>query len=197
MRSLARLARGGLGADNHASPFLPSSSPAEVSANNAFRNHCVGHLVDRDLEEHHAIKQLAYKADTSMYATDPQAYDDVLNAAVQAFVAHADEEERDQLPLLTAKLSTEENDAEARKFLAARKAAPERPHPLAPQSGGLLHQAAALQSKVHDKILTSLQGRQYVDDFKYQTGPPSAPERHPPHVLRSPATGRPTDQHPM
>lgn len=45
-------------------------------------------------------------------------------------------------------MTAEENDAEARKFLAARKAAPERPHPLAPQSGGLLHKAAAMQSKV-------------------------------------------------
>lgn len=45
-------------------------------------------------------------------------------------------------------MTAEENDAEARKFLAARKAAPERPHPLAPQSGGVLHKAAAMQSKV-------------------------------------------------
>lgn len=70
----------------------------------------------------------------------------------------------------------------AHDFLKARKMAPPRPHPMAPQSGGLAQKAAGMQANLHDKVsvdvcalnsssLTSLfvqvietlQGREYVN----------------------------------
>ena len=74
----------------------------------------------------------------------------------------------------------------ARDFLKARKMAPPRPHPLAPQSGGIAQKVAGMQGTLHDKVCTcgrsyntsvslinllrqvveTLEGRQFVD-LKY------------------------------
>ncbi len=40
----------------------------------------------------------------------------------------------------------------ARAFIKARGAAPPRPHPWAPQTGGILQKAAAAQANIHDKV---------------------------------------------
>lgn len=40
----------------------------------------------------------------------------------------------------------------ARDFLKARMMAPPRPHPMAPQSGGLAQKAAGMQANVLDKV---------------------------------------------
>lgn len=61
----------------------------EVSAYNVFRKHGLGALVDHDLEEHHTIKQLAYKADTTLFSNEQ--YDEILIKAAQAFITHAEE----------------------------------------------------------------------------------------------------------
>jgi hypothetical protein len=55
----------------------------------------------------------------------------------------------------------------ARAFLAARKKVPQRPHPSAPQSGGLAQKAAGMQANLHDKIVAKLTGRDFVD-LKYE-----------------------------
>lgn len=64
----------------------------EVSAYNVFRKHGLGDLVDHDLKEHHEIKQLAYKADTTLFSNE--AYDEILVKAAQAFISHAEEVRR-------------------------------------------------------------------------------------------------------
>jgi hypothetical protein len=55
----------------------------------------------------------------------------------------------------------------ARKFLSARQKAPPRPHPMAPQTGGVAQKAAALQANLHDKVVEKLTSREFVD-LKYQ-----------------------------
>ena len=47
---------------------------------------------------------------------------------------------------------------------------PSRPHPWAPQSGGLAQKAAGLQGKVHDKIIETVMGRDFIapEELKYK-----------------------------
>lgn len=47
------------------------------------------------------------------------------------------DEENNQYKQLSAKLTTEEKANLARDFIKAREMAPSRPHPSAPQSGGV------------------------------------------------------------
>ncbi len=42
----------------------------------------------------------------------------------------------------------------ARTFLKARRDVPLRPHPLAPQTGGMLQKAMGLHGKIQDKVCT-------------------------------------------
>jgi hypothetical protein len=47
---------------------------------------------------------------------------------------------------------------------------PSRPHPWAPQSGGMAQKAAGMQGKLHDKVIETVLGRDFVDvkDLKHQ-----------------------------
>lgn len=49
---------------------------------------------------------------------------------------------------------------------------PSRPHPLAPQSGGVLQKALGLQTKFHDKVVETLQGKSFIEpaQLKWQHG---------------------------
>jgi hypothetical protein len=55
------------------------------------------------------------------------------------------------------------NQYEARQFLTARKEAPTRAHPAAPQTGGLAQKAADMQAKVQDSLVNYLRGVDYVE----------------------------------
>jgi hypothetical protein len=55
----------------------------------------------------------------------------------------------------------------AREFLKARTMVPQRPHPKAPQTGGVAQKAAGTFGSVHDKIVEKLEGREYVE-LKYR-----------------------------
>lgn len=115
---------------------------------------------------------------------DHQDFDAVITKAVNAFLSHAEEEERDQLPKLINSVSAEENNVRCRAFpyrqkltrwlqkmavdfLKARKMAPTRPHPAAPQSGGMAQKVAGLQGSLHDKVVETLGGRKFVS-LKYE-----------------------------
>ena len=65
-------------------------------------------LTSRHLEEHENIKQLIKQADKAHPGSDD--YTNFIKRAVDEFLNHADEEERDQLTKVTSKLSAEEND---------------------------------------------------------------------------------------
>lgn len=135
------------------------------------------------------MKKRVYDADATV-VTHPD-YDAIMAKAVNAFLSHAEEEENDQLPVLRSKVSAEVNDVRAllhpslclvlscayspglhiqklaRDFLEARTKAPKRPHPWAPQTGGIAQKAAAAQGRVHDSVIEVLGGREYVE-LKYE-----------------------------
>lgn len=64
--------------------------------------------VNHTSEEHHEIKQLIHKADTTSVSS-PE-YDEVITKAVTTFLIHAKEEEDEQHPTIRQKLSPQDND---------------------------------------------------------------------------------------
>lgn len=130
-------------------------------------------------EEHADVKKKIFKAEHAFVNSD--SYDGVLADAVEAFLAHAVEEETAQFPQLLEMWTPEQNDVGARArlhtrlspttlsppqqiaraFLKARESVPRRPHPLTPQTGGMLQKAMGMHGKVQDKVgvLCHEQGR--------------------------------------
>lgn len=99
-------------------------------------------------------------------------------SAMKHFIEHSDHEERGtaghdkgSLHALAQKLSVEDNHKLAEEFVAARKVVPTRPHPLAPQSGGLLQKILGMGTKIpHDKVVETLQGKTFipVEELKFR-----------------------------
>ncbi|CDO73569.1 hypothetical protein BN946_scf185014.g39 [Trametes cinnabarina] len=137
----------------------------EISVYNDYSALGLADTAAHNKEEHAEIKKLVYDADATRVTKAE--YDDVLQRAVTAFLTHAKEEEDEQHPLIRQKLSPEDNDKIARAFLKARTTVPTRPHPWAPQTGGIAQKAAGLQGALHDKVVETVEGRQFVD-LKYQ-----------------------------
>lgn len=126
------------------------SDAEELSVYNEYARLGLGDTAEHNKEEHAEVKRLVYDADTKNF--DSPEYDDVMTRAYTGFIEHAKEEEDQQFDKLKAKLTPEENDKIARAFLKARTMAPSRPHPMAPQSGGILQTAAGMQASLHDKV---------------------------------------------
>ncbi|KAI0811209.1 hypothetical protein BC629DRAFT_1038401 [Irpex lacteus] len=136
----------------------------EISLYNEYKRLGLGDAEEHNKEEHAEVKRAVYDADTHPFNSPD--YDTVLAKAVTTFIDHAREEEEQQFPVLKSKLTPEESDKLAREFLKARKSVPTRAHPAAPQSGGLLQKAVGVQGSIHDKIIETVQGRDFVD-LKY------------------------------
>lgn len=138
----------------------------EVSVYNDYHGAGLEDTVRHNKEEHADVKKKIFKAEHAFASSD--SYDGVLADAVEAFLAHAVEEETAQFPQLLEMWTPEQNDQIARAFLKAREAVPRRPHPLTPQTGGMLQKAMGMHGKVQDKIVEGVQGREYVDlKFKH------------------------------
>ena len=88
-------------------PHLSASKNTGTPANRPQHNRGVP-LTSPHLEEHESIKQLIKQADKAHPGSDD--YTNFIKRAVDEFLNHADEEERDQLTEVTSKLSAEEND---------------------------------------------------------------------------------------
>ncbi|KAI0072704.1 hypothetical protein K474DRAFT_1667469 [Panus rudis PR-1116 ss-1] len=141
----------------------------EISVYNDYDKIGLTNAVQHNKEEHADVKKLIFKAEHAF--TSSEKYDQVMSEAVDAFLKHAEEEERDQLETLRKKLSPEDNDAIARAFLKARETVPFRPHPLTPQTGGAVQKGMGMHGKVQDKIIEKVTGREYVD-LKYSHSQP-------------------------
>ncbi|RDX56461.1 hypothetical protein OH76DRAFT_1460142 [Lentinus brumalis] len=137
----------------------------EISVYNDYGTLGLGDCAVHNKEEHAEIKRLVYDADATRLGKAD--YDSVLERAVTAFLTHAKEEEDEQLPLIRQKLTPEENDKIARAFLKARTTVPTRPHPWAPQTGGIAQKVAGMQGAFLDKVVETVEGRQFVD-LKYE-----------------------------
>ncbi|GAA5972836.1 hypothetical protein JCM11641_003964 [Rhodosporidiobolus odoratus] len=116
-------------------------------------------------DEHEQLEKVLYSVDWTK--VDSSEFAPKFEHAIQLFIQHSDREEEEVLKQLEGKLSPEENDKLARDFLAKRHVVPTRPHPVAPQSGGLVQKVLGMATKPHDKILETLQGRSFAD-LKYQ-----------------------------
>ncbi|GAA5946130.1 hypothetical protein JCM3775_004156 [Rhodotorula graminis] len=118
-------------------------------------------------DEHEELEKQLYSVDWTKVDSDEFA--PKFEKAIRMFIQHSDREEDEILRDLSAKLSPEDNDRLAKDFLAKREVVPTRPHPAAPQSGGVLQKTLGMATKPHDKILETLTGRSFAD-LKYQHG---------------------------
>jgi hypothetical protein len=137
------------------------SDAEEISVYNEYPRLGLGDTAEHNKEEHAEVKKLVYEADTKSYESAD--YDLVLSRAVEAFITHAKEEEDEQFAKIRTACSPEQSDELARAFLKARKTVPTRPHPSAPQTGGIAQKAAGMQGHFHDFVVEKLQGRRFVE----------------------------------
>ncbi|KAI9067110.1 hypothetical protein FKP32DRAFT_1588925 [Trametes sanguinea] len=133
----------------------------EISVYNDYSVLGLGDTAAHNKEEHAEIKRLVYDADTT--SVDKPEFSSVIERAVTTFLTHAKEEEDDQHPIMRQKLSPEDSDKLARAFLKARTKVPTRPHPAAPQTGGIAQKAAGMQAHLHDKVVETVTGRDFAD----------------------------------
>lgn len=89
------------------------------------------------------------------------AYEDLLAKLMLEFVAHAEAEERDVLPLLEEHVTKEELHRLGERFEQAGTLVTTRPHPLAPSEGAAAV-AAHLATKPLDALRDKLSGRDEV-----------------------------------
>ncbi|KAF9262557.1 hypothetical protein L218DRAFT_945111 [Marasmius fiardii PR-910] len=73
------------------------------------------------------------------------------------------EVKNEQLPQIMSKLTREQSDVMAREFVGARMLVPTRPHPDAPQTGGIAQKAIGLHGRTYDKLAGSIAERSFVE----------------------------------
>jgi len=132
----------------------------EISVYNHFSSMGLGSAAEHNKEEHAEVKKLVSEADSTKASHEQ--YDKIVSRAVKAFLEHAEEEEGEQFSKIKSALSPEQSDKLAKEFLQARGKVPSRPHPTAPQTGGLAQKAVGLQGRLHDKVVETVQGREFV-----------------------------------
>ncbi|KAI0781893.1 hypothetical protein C8Q75DRAFT_728365 [Abortiporus biennis] len=132
----------------------------EIAVYNHFESFGLGNTAEHNKEEHAQVKKAVYEADSANIESGD--YDSIITKAVTTFLEHAQEEEEEQFSKIQEALTPEQSDKLAREFLKARTTVPTRPHPWAPQTGGLAQKAAGIQGKVHDKVIETVEGREFV-----------------------------------
>ncbi|KAN0061538.1 hypothetical protein ACQY0O_006385 [Thecaphora frezii] len=143
------------------------SDAEEMSTYRAMDKHDMHDVAEHDRIEHNEVKKLMSKVD----GEDPDrlGLDEYAALVVQAttlFLKHAEDEENDHLLRLVAKMSAEDQLSVTNAFLEARKTATTRPHPMAPQSGGMAQKAAEAMSKPMDEAAHKM--REHVElKFKH------------------------------
>ncbi|SJX61508.1 uncharacterized protein SRS1_12493 [Sporisorium reilianum f. sp. reilianum] len=117
---------------------------------------------ERDRDDHLHVKQAMSELDEhSISANGLDAYASLVYNACALFLEHALDEEKDQLPRLCSQLTADEEAKAVDDFLHARKLAPTRPHPAAPQTGGVAQKTVGAMGKAVDKAVEA--GRKFVD----------------------------------
>lgn len=141
------------------------SDAEELSIYKIMDQHGMKQIAEKDRNEHQQVKQAM--ADLSAHSIKDvgiEVYTKRVVEACQLFLHHAEEEENDQLPRLVKELSEKDHSKAVEDFLQARKMAPTRPHPSAPQSGGMAQKAMGAMGKAADVAMDA--GRNFVD-LKY------------------------------
>ncbi|SYW84050.1 uncharacterized protein UBRO2_05373 [Ustilago bromivora] len=122
-------------------------------------------IAEKDRNDHQQVKQAMNDLNAhGISDVGLEAYAKRVVDACQLFLHHAEEEETDQLPRLVKELSEKDHTKAVDDFLQARKMAPTRPHPSAPQGGGMAQKAMGAMGKAADVAMDV--GRNFVD-LKY------------------------------
>ncbi|CAE6422493.1 unnamed protein product [Rhizoctonia solani] len=139
------------------------SDGEELSIYKVLDAHGLHDAAEKDREEHQQVKQAMSHVDSnSVSSLGIDEFANAVERACQMFIKHAEDEENIQYKQLSAKLSTEEKAKLAGDFLRAREMAPSRPHPSAPQDGGI---GQKIMAKPADAAVTAARS---LVDLKYQ-----------------------------
>lgn len=124
--------------------------------------HGMSQTAEHDRKEHQQVKQALADLDSHGISTvGLDEYAKRVVGACQLFIHHALEEEKDQIPALCKVLSEHDQSKAIDDFLQSRKMAPTRPHPSAPQSGGVAQQTMGAVAKAADVAMDTT--RNFVD----------------------------------
>ncbi|KXS20001.1 hypothetical protein M427DRAFT_52285 [Gonapodya prolifera JEL478] len=116
--------------------------------------------VDHERHEHQKIKSFLVEVDYNLssnqdiIASDKETLSVVekhFEDASQELEHHMKGEERDDLPLLSAQLDIEARLKLGRQFSIAKMIAPTRPHPAAPNEGGMMETIGGMVAAAFDK----------------------------------------------
>ena len=110
-------------------------------------------LADHELKEHAEAEEVM----KAIEKTDPQdpKFDELVGKLIEDIRHHVEDEESDLLPKLRAACNAGELDELGKKFEKAKKIAPTRPHPLAPDrppTNKILGPGAGLIDRMRDAI---------------------------------------------
>ncbi|CAE7068110.1 unnamed protein product [Rhizoctonia solani] len=142
------------------------SDGEELSIYKVLDTHGLHDLAEKDREEHQQVKQAMSHIDSnSVSSLGIDEFANAVEQACQLFIQHAEDEENVQYKQLSAKLSDEEKASLAKDFLKAREMAPSRPHPSAPQHGGVGQKIMGTLAKPADAAVTAARS---LVDLKYQ-----------------------------
>ncbi|CAD6893865.1 unnamed protein product [Tilletia controversa] len=132
------------------------SDGEELSVYKALDAHDLHNVAEHDREDHQHVKQAFSKVDKLLMGPMSPDLDELVTCVREAsdiFIKHAEDEEKNQYPQLIKKLGEKDATDLTKEFLNARKMAPSRPHPSAPQSGGAMQAAAGMMSKPMDAMV--------------------------------------------
>ncbi|MCE0763837.1 hemerythrin domain-containing protein [Pseudonocardia kujensis] len=116
-----------------------------------------GDTVEHDKEEHNKLERIMKDLE-GVDGDDPQ-FDTLVGDMARALRHHAQEEETEQFPRMRERMSKETLLELRRKVQAAKKIAPTRPHPDAPNSE-LFHKMAGPGVGLVDRLRDRLSGRE-------------------------------------
>ncbi|GAA3464380.1 hemerythrin domain-containing protein [Saccharothrix longispora] len=110
-------------------------------------------VADHEIAEH-AEAERVMKELEGLEPTDPR-FDELLGELMREIRHHIEDEEEDLLPQLAARCSAEDLQELGRKVIAAKKVAPTRPHPAAPDrppANLLLNPGTGLIDRLRDAL---------------------------------------------
>jgi hemerythrin-like domain-containing protein len=142
-------------ADTVISELVRHSVAEEMFVYPAMRKHLPDgeEAVDHDIKEHKELEQTMKKLE-AVAADDPE-FDQLLGQLENVLRDHVQDEEAEQFPGLRAQVPREELVKIAKKVEAAKKVAPTRPHPLAPNNPvfhKLVGPGVGLVDRLRDKL---------------------------------------------
>lgn len=113
-------------------------------------------VTEHDAQEHKELEQVMKKLESAK--ADDQQFDDLVQEMTAKLRHHADDEENEQFPRLRAELPREKLVELREQVDRAKKLAPTRPHPDAPNAE-LFHKVAGPGVGMVDRMRDKLTGR--------------------------------------